>query len=546
MIRRRITLFLLFAIFLMANTLSAQDAVARLKKSYPYVMQEYGKRMSALKTDYIIAIDVSATMENHKGEVVPALTRFFDSIPDGNYVRIISFGENVKEELTELEINKQTRPRIAEKLNYVYDEVTKDRNMKNWTDFVLLGNKVADLIQEDNVADVHFLVVFSDLKDDPSRSVKAKESLKGRHRTNSEWQKLQNRFEVMRQNTNINTLSTYFSHNKAEDEVILESINLIKETFPGFEYSSDINEVLGNKLESSKEVIYTDKLKQLVREDVNAAGKKESFASQIGKNKKVSLKLSMDEKVPAFIKGVEIDTCILLEKSFGIAEVSFDAHAIVNKRNATRSIGKLKYDEMKLFSTVNAISYRVDYHFLFQEGKNEKSPSFTQDIVALGLMNDMPQKAQLSTSSDMVFVWDYWVIVVVGLLLLAFLILLIKNTIIPGRIRNKRLYYVNEAKQEGNYSIHSKRSFMIGDAKRCQTGDWTLPNAPFVVKVKARNGGPLKLLFKRKVMFYLEETPNVTMMQEGRGVTKANILKASIRINIGIGQYYEFKIMPLK
>ncbi len=78
MIRRRITLFLLFAIFLMANTLSAQDAVARLKKSYPYVMQEYGKRMSALKTDYIIAIDVSATMENHKGEVVPALTRFFE------------------------------------------------------------------------------------------------------------------------------------------------------------------------------------------------------------------------------------------------------------------------------------------------------------------------------------------------------------------------------------------------------------------------------------------------------------------------------------
>ncbi len=98
----------------------AQEAMTRMKKDYPVAMQEYGKKMSELKTDYIVAIDVSATMDKYKEVVVPALTRFFDSIDDGNYVRIVTFGTLAKEEQTRLEINKQTRPQIVKTLNYAW------------------------------------------------------------------------------------------------------------------------------------------------------------------------------------------------------------------------------------------------------------------------------------------------------------------------------------------------------------------------------------------------------------------------------------------
>ena len=130
----------LCAMFLLGLEAYAQEAMTKMRKTYPVAMQEYGKKMSELKTDYIIAIDVSATMGKYKEEVVPALTRFFDSIGDGNYVRIISFGTIAKEEQTRLEISKQTRPQIVEKLNYVYDKVMNDKGMRGYTDFVLLGS----------------------------------------------------------------------------------------------------------------------------------------------------------------------------------------------------------------------------------------------------------------------------------------------------------------------------------------------------------------------------------------------------------------------
>ena len=150
----------------------AQEAMTKMKKTYPVAMQEYGKKMSELKTDYIIVIDVSETMGQYKKDVVPALTRFFDSIGDGNYVRVVTFGTKAKEELTLLKIDKESRPKIVKTLNYAYDEVTKDPGMKGYTDFALMGNKLVDLIQEDQESDIHFIVFFTDLKDDWKKGVK--------------------------------------------------------------------------------------------------------------------------------------------------------------------------------------------------------------------------------------------------------------------------------------------------------------------------------------------------------------------------------------
>ena len=512
-----------------------------MKKTYPDAMQEYSKRMSELKTDYIIAIDVSATMGKHKEEVVPALIRFFDSIGDGNYVRIISFGTIAKEEQTRLEINKQTRPQIVEKLNYVYDKVMNDPGMKGYTDFVLLGNKVVDLIESDADSDIHFLVVFSDIMDDPKTKASG-----SKHRAQKEWDDLKQRFKGL--DVPANTLSTYFSHEAKDEKQILESIDLVKDAFPNFEYSNDINEVLGNMLVGSQFIIYTDKLKQLITNDVNEMGKLELFASQIEKDKSLTLNLNMDNedlKVKKYIRGIVADTCILDEKSDDVLEVNFDSHKEIGKRNGSKGIGNVDLDWVGFWPWNRDcfVEYNMQYHFLYQQGNNEKAQSFTKDMEALGLLDQLPQKVSLHTDGPLVFIWPFWLIVLLGVLILVYLVLLIKNTIIPGRIKGKRFFCTDPVGNKLDYWVENERSFVIGDKE----DNWNLkhPEITFKILVKAKNGGPLNLIIKRKVMCYLIASENsvAKMSQTGEGeVTKANILVNPVVVEEGMGQTFTFTI----
>lgn len=515
---------------------SAQEAMTRMKKDYPVAMQEYGKKMSELKTDYIIAIDVSATMDKYKDVVVPALTRFFDSIGDGNYVRIVTFGTLAKEEQTRLEINKQTRPQIVKTLNYAYDVVTKDKGMRGYTDFVLLGNKVVELIKNDDDSDIHFIVVFSDLKDDWKMGAA--------HRPQKDWDELGQQFKSL--NAPVNTLSTYFPHEVKDEAQIVKSIELITGAFPNFDYSSDINEVLGQKLEGSKYIIYTDKLKQLISKDVNELGKKELFSSIIARDKSLMLKYDFDKdevKAPRFIRGIVVDTCILEENTPEIIDVEFDCHKEIAKRGGGRSIGNMVFEKGKIYVKDQTADYKMDYHFIYQINKDEKANSFTKDMEALGLLDKLPQKATVHAEGALVFVWPFWLVVLLCLLIVVFLILLFENTIIPGRIKGKRFFCTDPVGNKLDYWVENERSFVIGD----KDDNWNLkhPEITFKLLVKAKNGGPLNLIIKRKVMCYLIASENsaAKMSQTDEGeVTKANILVNPVVVEEGMGQTYTFTI----
>lgn len=513
----------------------AQESMTKMKKDYPVAMQEYGKKMSELKTDYIVVIDVSATMDKYKNVVVPALTRFFDSLGDGNYVRIVTFGTLAKEELTRLEINKQTRPQIVSTLNYAYDVVTKDNGMKGYTDFVLMGNKIIELIKNDTDSDIHFVVMFTDLKDDWKKGTL--------HRPQKEWDELGQKFKSL--DVPVNVLSTYFPHNVSDEAQIVKSIELISGAFPNFDYSSDINEVLGGKLEDSKYVIYTDKLKQLIVKDINEIGKKELLSSQIEKDKSVMLNLNMDDEnlqVKKYIRGIAIDTCILGEKSSYILDVEFDNHNDIAKRSGSKSIGKVIFDEGGgLWIKDCFAEYVMQYHFLYQQGKDEKAQSFTKDMEALGLLDKLPQKADFHADGSLVFLWPFWLIVALFILLFIFFILLIKNTIIPGKIRNKKFYCKNMLDEKIDFTVEKRRSFHIGKPDRCENADWGIPNTGFLVEVRHKNGGPLNLVFKKKILFLLVEGGDkVVIRQGGQKMKKCDILKGPITVEDGLGRPYEF------
>jgi hypothetical protein len=526
----------LCAMFLFGLEAYAQEAMTKMKKTYPVAMQEYGKKMSELKTDYIIAIDVSATMGKHKDEVVPALTRFFDSIGDGNFVQIVSFGTIAKVEQTRLEITKDSRPNIVEKLNYVYDNVMNDRLMRGHTDFVLLGKKVVELVQSDDKSDIHFVVVFSDIMDDPGTKAPG-----SRHRAEKEWNDLRQQFNTLE--VPVNTLSTYFSHEAKDENQILESIELVKGTFPNFEYSNDINAVLGDLLEDSKFVIYADKLKQLITYDINEVGSKVLFSSMIAKDKNLTLEYDFDKeevKAPKYIRGIVIDTCILEENTPQIVEIEFDSHKEIAKRGGSKNIGKVIFERGKIFVKNQTADYKMGYHFIYQVNKDEKANSFTMDMEALGLLDKLPQKTTVHAEGPLVFIWPFWLIVLLGVLALVFLVLLLKNTIIPGRIRNKQFFCKNMLGETSDFTVQNMRSFCIGKPEKCENTDWGIPDTGFLVKVKAKNGGPLNLVFKKKIVFVLIDGNDVVMTQGGVKLEKGNILKGPITVEDGFGRPYEF------
>lgn len=525
----------------------AQEAMNMMKKAFPVAMQEYSKQMDELKTDYIIAIDVSATMGKHKDEVVPALTKFFDSIGDGNFVRIVSFGTLAKEEQTRLEISKQTRPQIVSKLNYVYDKVMNDPGMKGYTDFILLGNKVADLIEKDEDSDIHFLVIFSDIMDDPQKSVKAKGT---NHRAQKEWIELGQRFNALE--VPVNTLSTYFSHETKDEKQILESIDLVKNSFPNFDYSSDINEVLGGKLDDSKFIIYTDKLKRLISNDINEAGQKELFTSQIKKDKSVALDYDFnkeDLKVKKYIRGIIIDTCIVADKSIDILDVEFDNHKELGKRVGPKNIGSVIFDKGGFYAKDCFAEYTMQYHFLYQQGKDEKVQSFAKDMEALGLLNELPQQAEFHADGGLVFLWPFWLVVLLGLLIVVFMFFFVKNTLIPGEIKN--LKFLCKEKLSGNqyeYNANGRHGFIMGKAEACETDDWKIPDADFAFIVKVRNGSPFNLIVKRKIIIKIDEknSEDTEMRQTIQGksyaLKQANILDGMVSVR-SKGLQYEITIL---
>ena len=507
----------LCAMFLFGLEVNAQEAMAKMKKAYPVAMQEYGKKMSELKTDYIVVIDVSATMDKYKNDVVPALTRFFDSIGDGNYVRIVTFGTLAKVEQTRLEINKQTRPQIVKTLNYAYDVVTKDKGMRGYTDFVLMGNKVVELIKNDTDSDIHFVVLFTDLKDDWKQGAA--------HRPLKEWDELGQKFKLL--DVPVNVLSTYFPHDVKDEAQIVKSIELISGAFPNFDYSSDINEVLGDKLDGSKYIIYTDKLKQLIVNDINEIGKKELFASMIARDKGLVLDYDFDKdeiRAPRYIHGIVIDTCVVEENTVDILEVEFDCHKEVSKRSGSRNIGVVKFDKGGIYTKDCSADYRMEYHFLYQIGKDEKSQSFTKDMEALGLLGKLPQKANLHADGIFVFLWPFWLICIVVAAIVIYIILLIVNTIIPHTAKKKKLV-VNDPLTNNRqyYQLTGKRTFTIGN----QNCNCVIPGALFVIKATCRNGSPLNLLWKRRIVLVLDPQNN-TGVQMAQG-SQNNLMKASIR-----------------
>ena len=78
---------------------SAQQTPEQFVKSkYPNLLSMFEKDIEAMHCTYIFAVDVSGTMKNQWASTVePALVEFMSVLPDGDFVNVIRFGNEAKE-----------------------------------------------------------------------------------------------------------------------------------------------------------------------------------------------------------------------------------------------------------------------------------------------------------------------------------------------------------------------------------------------------------------------------------------------------------------
>lgn len=508
----------------------AQTAIERLKSEYPAVMEQYGKKLQDLKTHYIFVVDVSGTMDEYKDEVVvPGVKNFIETLPEGDYASIIAFGGKAQVMCTPLKLNSDNRKKLVEELINSYPKDPKDPKDKIKksldTNHTYLDKAVVRLLEvvEKNEfnCDICFAVFFSDLCDE----------------SNNEWN-----YKERASKLNDRAFGVVATALRATNENEKQKgIKRMENTFEGFSYSSNVKDVFGEKLEAFKYNIYVPELKKTVRVELNKIFEEMQLSSEIGIGKKVMLHAEINKNTPAFIKGIVVDTAWLTDQSPEIAQVEFVSKPRMPRYSKSLNLGKAVFAQKnKLFHKDQYVAYALKYHLETPEPKTAKDPSFVSDLEQLEIADALYSEAALEAKGSFVFGWPLWLIIVLCIIILVFLVLLIKNTIIPGRIRNKKFYCKNMLGETSVFTVQNMRSFCIGKPDKCESTDWGIPDTGFFVEVKAKNGGPLNLLFKKKIVFTLVDGNDAVMTQDGQKMDKSNILNGPITVDDGFGRPYEF------
>ena len=514
--KHRITLLIaLCFVMLFGQESMAQTAIERLKTEYPAVMEQYGKRLQDLKTHYIFVIDVSGTMDEYKDNVVvPGIKHFLETLPEGDQASIIAFGGKARVICTPVKINAENRKLLIGKLDEAYDNA--DRLDKNNTYLNTASKIVLDEVEKDTVNDICIAVFFSDLCDE------SREKTWNRGEIEYSWDALKERTSKLN-DRDLGVVATALSAD--DDKEQQRGIKLMENLFKGFTYSSNVKDVFGEQLEAFKHDLYVSALKMIVPEELNKAFEGLQLTTELSVSKKVRLLANINKNTPAFIKGISIDTAYLTDQSPNISEVKFFPNARIPRFKKSCKFGKVVFaQKWQLIHRDPYLSAFLKYHLDTPEPKTDKDPSFVRDLENLGITDALYSESMMEAKAPVVIGWPFWLFCVVAAAIIIYAILLVVNTIVPHTAKKKKLVVKDPLTNNIQYyQLTGKRTFTIGN----QTCNCIIPGALFVINATCRNGSPLNILWKRRVVLALDPQ-NKTGVQMAQG-SRNSLMKASIR-----------------
>ena len=164
-------LFVIFvSLFLIPFGLGAQSGDAGtmyVKEKYPQLYEIFGKDMTNLHATYTFAIDVSGTMKKYADIVIPAMTDFIKALPDGDYVRIIRFGRDSKDNDNGYlgTISDDMKSALESSVRILYANPNDDHDFYGLTNIPAMMKSVAGSLEK-SVNEMNFVFVMTDFRNE--------------------------------------------------------------------------------------------------------------------------------------------------------------------------------------------------------------------------------------------------------------------------------------------------------------------------------------------------------------------------------------------
>ena len=147
----------------------AQDdpAMAAVKQNFPQLFELFQNEMQNQHANYLFAVDVSGTMNKNAPVVVPALKAFINSLPDGDYVDIVRFGNYAK--AGDLGYAGNIDPSFKKSLSSAVDQLytnTEDRDIRSLTDIPKAMDAVVKCLKGYSKEDLNFVFLLTDFRNE--------------------------------------------------------------------------------------------------------------------------------------------------------------------------------------------------------------------------------------------------------------------------------------------------------------------------------------------------------------------------------------------
>ena len=225
------------------------SSVALVSKDFPQLWEKFGTRAQAQKADYVIALDVSGSMNRFRDTVIGNVSSFLEALPDGDYVSILTFGTDVKIAGVPTEVNPGSRAAIREALQIV---TFREQN----TDMEAMAAKVLDELNRPGGNDMKFVFAFTDFDHDPPPLRRGQEN----------WDKLAARFKTEQAGRQVG----FYAMKLQLSEKSGRDLTKVQQIFPSLQVIPVNPATLGGWFQRRKAEVLRDRLQFIVSKAMTA------------------------------------------------------------------------------------------------------------------------------------------------------------------------------------------------------------------------------------------------------------------------------------
>jgi len=257
--RRLIICGLCFSLF---SSISYSQDTDLLRNDFPGLFSIFEHEIRDQKADFIIAVDVSGSMLNHRNIVVPALETYFRSLPEGDYLSMIKFGTEARVHGIPGELNSETLNTL---LTYPQEMYIRDNSLFHYTDLYRMAERIADELNRPGGSNLKYVFMFTDFEHDPHPSARGRE----------EWERIRKRVEAENKG---NKLMVYAL--KLRGTNTGRDLHYIRDIFPMLEEIDISNQQLLNAwFERKRAEIGRERLRVIVERKFDVSDTRERFVS---------------------------------------------------------------------------------------------------------------------------------------------------------------------------------------------------------------------------------------------------------------------------